>query len=205
MKNLIIPSYMQQSPRYLEAVTFAIKAHEGQERKYTGEAYIVHPIEVADLVHSFADKAKYDADLIRNMTIAALLHDTVEDCEVTYNDIEKSFGVVVRNFVFWLTDVTSKVQGNRRIRKELELERILHAPGNVKDIKICDLLSNTKSIVEHDKDFARVYLSEKGAILAAFRAQMIANGVGDRCSVNKKLLERAERILNESRDAVSAA
>ena len=59
------------------AFAFAKAAHEavGQMRKYTGEPYIVHPVEVADIVQTVAHTEV--------MLAAALLHDTVEDTGVT--------------------------------------------------------------------------------------------------------------------------
>ena len=56
-----------------KAREFATKAHEGQFRKGTERPYIVHPIEVGDIVSSMTQ----DAEVIS----AALLHDTIEDCE----------------------------------------------------------------------------------------------------------------------------
>ena len=55
-----------------EAVEFATKAHEGQFRKGTKRPYIVHPIEVADIVTTMTR----DPEVI----CAAVLHDTIEDC-----------------------------------------------------------------------------------------------------------------------------
>ena len=55
-----------------EAIEFATKAHEGQFRKGTKRSYIVHPIEVADIVTTMTR----DQEVI----CAAVLHDTIEDC-----------------------------------------------------------------------------------------------------------------------------
>ena len=58
-----------------KALEFASNAHNGQTRKYTGEPYIVHPIEVMELVREVID----DPEVLA----AALLHDVVEDCPVS--------------------------------------------------------------------------------------------------------------------------
>ena len=55
-----------------DAIEFATKAHEGQFRKGTRRPYIVHPIEVADIVSAMTN----DEEVI----CAAVLHDTIEDC-----------------------------------------------------------------------------------------------------------------------------
>ena len=56
-----------------KAIEFATKAHEGQLRKGTSRPYIVHPIEVGDIVSTMTR----DEEVIS----AAILHDTIEDCE----------------------------------------------------------------------------------------------------------------------------
>ena len=55
------------------AVKFATKAHAGQFRKGTKRPYIVHPVEVGNIVSTMTE----DEEVIS----AALLHDTIEDCE----------------------------------------------------------------------------------------------------------------------------
>ena len=56
-----------------KAMKFATRAHEGQFRKGTQRPYIVHPVEVSEIVAEMTD----DEDVI----CAAVLHDTIEDCE----------------------------------------------------------------------------------------------------------------------------
>ncbi|MBQ2468719.1 MAG: HD domain-containing protein, partial [Clostridia bacterium] len=65
------------------AFLYARELHEGQFR-VSGEQYICHPVAVAEIVASL----ELDTDSI----CAALLHDTVEDCQVTIEEIEKGFG-----------------------------------------------------------------------------------------------------------------
>ena len=68
-----------------QAIAFATKAHEGQVRKGTDRPYIVHPIEVGEIVASMTD----DEEVIA----AAILHDTIEDCEgVTAEVLRREFG-----------------------------------------------------------------------------------------------------------------
>jgi (p)ppGpp synthase/HD superfamily hydrolase len=162
-----MPSWAE-SPFLQSAVVFATKAHDGQERKYTGEPYIVHPIEVATLCHD-AIMRNCPNDLVRvraklnfeHVFAAALLHDTVEDCNVTFTEIDREFGEATTDLLFWLTDTITKEQGNRATRKRLEAYKLAHAPLEAKIIKLCDIQSNTKSIVDNDPGFAVKYLEEK--------------------------------------------
>lgn len=143
--------------RLLNAMAFAERAHRNQVRKYTGEPYIVHPLEVASIVASVT----VDED----MMIAALLHDTVEDCGVELSTIRKAFGNDVAQLVHELTDVSRPEHGNREARKALDLQHTARASKRGKTIKLADLISNTRSITQHDKDFAVVYMKEKARTL----------------------------------------
>ena len=68
-----------------EALMLAIRAHEGQRRKYTGEPYSTHPIGVSKIIETIPDHTP-------EMVAAALLHDVVEDTPITFLDIKNQFG-----------------------------------------------------------------------------------------------------------------
>jgi (p)ppGpp synthase/HD superfamily hydrolase len=142
-----------------KAQVFATAAHAAVKhvRKYTGEPYIVHPIHVMSIVKTVEHT---DA-----MLAAALLHDTVEDTGVTIDLIEQEFGTEVAELVGWLTDVSKKDDGNRAVRKQMDLEHTAQAPAAAQTIKLADLISNTSSIVKNDPKFAETYLKEKQALL----------------------------------------
>lgn len=140
------------------ALVFATAAHAevGQRRKYTGEPYIVHPIEVMMLVR--------DHDGTDVMQAAALLHDVVEDTNRSMADVAEAFGPAVALLVEELTEPAW--EGNRATRKALECNRLGTISPAGQTIKCADLVSNSRSIIEHDPGFAKVYLKEKAAILA---------------------------------------
>ena len=71
------------SQKIKKAVNFADQAHQGQFRK-SGEPFIIHPINVGMILASL----KMDADTI----IAGLLHDVVEDCDISLSEVRKEFG-----------------------------------------------------------------------------------------------------------------
>ena len=141
------------------ARVFATAAHAavGQTRKYTGEPYVVHPIEVSELVAS--------VNGTEAMVAAALLHDVLEDTEVTVDLLEEQFGSKVADLVLWLTDISRPEDGNRSARKALDRQHSAVAPAAAQTIKVADLISNTRSIVAHDPGFAKVYLEEKRLLL----------------------------------------
>lgn len=148
---------MVSRARIAFAKLFCIVAHGKQKRKYTGEPYYVHPFEVASIVGQYTD----DVPTI----IAALLHDTVEDTWVKNWMIRVLFGKETASIVAEVTDVSVPLDGSRNVRKAIDRNHIAKASYKGQTVKCADLISNTHSIVEHDKNFARVYLAEKELLI----------------------------------------
>lgn len=143
-----------------DAMMFAREVHKDQVRKYTGAPYFDHLAEVAGIVATVLP----EEDFIREELIAiAWLHDTVEDCGVSFGEIDRRFGQLVLNGVRGLTD--NETGKNRAERKAKSRERLAACSGWVQTIKCADLISNTSSIVKHDPEFAKVYLEEKRLLL----------------------------------------
>ncbi len=139
------------------ALAFATLAHGDQKRKYTGVMYIVHPIEVMEIVKTVPHD---DA-----MLAAALLHDVVEDTDVTIEEIEESFGSDVASLVADLTDVSKPEDGNRKFRKAMDREHSAKSSARAQTVKLADLISNSADILENDPNFAKVFLAEKELLL----------------------------------------
>ena len=141
------------------ARVFATAAHAacGQLRKYTYEPYIVHPAEVVSIVSTVPHTEA--------MLAAAWLHDVVEDTGVTLETVRAEFGEEVADLVGWLTDVSRPEQGNRATRKAIDRAHTAMAPAAAQTVKLADLISNARSIMEHDETFARTYLAEKKLLL----------------------------------------
>lgn len=141
-----------------EVARFAAQAHQGQQRKYTGEPYIVHPAEVARLLEKYIKPPKV-------VLAAAWLHDVVEDTCVPLSTIAERFGQEVAHLVDELTDKAIPEMGNRKVRKDFERRRLAAVSLPAKHVKLADLLSNNTSIVSHDPKFSEVYLEEKALLL----------------------------------------
>jgi len=140
------PHYNESQLEDIEhAIDFATTAHAGQKRA-SGEAYISHPIAVANILIEWG----MDIDSI----LAGLLHDTVEDTPATSEDIEKLFG----HNVAFLVDGVTKVSKARSGMKDLEhylpktkdnLSKLLIAVGQdmrVIIIKLADRLHNLSTL-----------------------------------------------------------
>jgi (p)ppGpp synthase/HD superfamily hydrolase len=141
-----------------DARVFAFAAHRaiGQRRKYTLDCYTTHTRAVAQMVsaHGLNDYA----------IAAAHLHDVVEDTHIHYDDIYQMFGERVADMVWHLTDEVTD-GANRATRKARDRARLAVAPADAQSIKLADLIDNTRSIIRHDRAFAKVYLVEMQMLL----------------------------------------
>lgn len=140
-----------------KALDFATKAHGDQVRKYTGEPYTNHLVEVMNIVRT----VKSDD----SMLAAALLHDTIEDTSVTEADVKKEFGDRIAQLVVELTDISKPEDGNRATRKAMDRDKLAKVSDDAQTIKLADLISNGKDIAINDPKFAKVFLNEKRQLL----------------------------------------
>lgn len=157
---------MTDSGIILRAATFAAQKHTGQHRKgERREPYINHPLEVANLLVNIGKVD--DVELIS----AALLHDTVEDCGVTFDEIEESFGPAVAGYVRELTDDKSLPKDER---KRLQVEHAPHMSSGAKQVKLADKISNIHAItISPPSDWSverrREYVKWGGDVVAGLR------------------------------------
>jgi len=123
-----------------QAVLFATKAHEGQFRKGTTRPYILHPLEVGEIVGNMTQ----DEEVIS----AAILHDTIEDCEgVTAEVLCEHFSPRVANLVVQESEDKSKTWMERKTHT---IQSIQAASNAVQMIGLADKLSNMRDI---DRDY----------------------------------------------------
>ena len=142
----------------IDAAQYAAKKHAGQFRKYTNAPYIMHPCRVAGRVaiHDFASE---------ELIAAAYLHDVVEDCDVTIEEIRDQFGLHVARYVEELTN-TSKLSGlNRSARKAADRQRLASVSTSAKIVKLIDRIDNLREIDWKD-EFAKTYSKESRLLVA---------------------------------------
>lgn len=146
--------------RIKEAFSFAAKMHEGQFR-LSGEPYICHPVAVAVIVAELG----LDSDSI----CAALLHDTVEDCNTNLETLAKSFGKDVAMLVDGLTKI---IQVQVADKEEAHIENIrkmllaMNKDIRVIFIKLCDRLHNMRTLSAKKEDRQRAIALETMHIYA---------------------------------------
>lgn len=124
-----------------KAFDVAVDAHKDQRRK-SGEAYIFHPIAVAKIVAS-------EIGLGATSIAAALMHDVVEDTDITVVDMERMFGPKIAKIVEGLTKI-AKVKTEQDVSLQAENFRkmllTLHEDVRVILIKIADRLHNMQTM-----------------------------------------------------------
>lgn len=142
-----------------KADLFASVAHAsiGQKRKYSGVDYIVHPRRVSAIV---ADNGGTE-----DMIAAALLHDVLEDTQVTSDLVAEVFGRKIHKLVVELTDSSKPEDGNRAKRKGIDADRLGTVSQDAQIIKLADLIDNSDDIEANDPSFAKVFLKEKAHLL----------------------------------------
>ncbi|XP_063227533.1 guanosine-3',5'-bis(diphosphate) 3'-pyrophosphohydrolase MESH1 [Bacillus rossius redtenbacheri] len=124
--------------RILKCVNFAATKHKDQRRKDPEKTpYVNHSIGVAYILTEEANVT--DVDVIE----AALLHDTVEDTETTFTEIENEFGAVVRKLVEEVTDDKTKP---KQERKRLQIVHASTTSPGAKLIKLADKLYNLRDL-----------------------------------------------------------
>src|SRR5580698_8441624 len=127
-----------------KAWEFCVHYHEGQKRR-SGEPYIIHPLEVAEVLAEM----QLDATAIA----AGLLHDAVEDTPVTSEEIAEAFGDQVAHIVDGVTKIDKIQFANREDRQAENVRKMLLAMVSdvrVVLIKLADRLHNMRTL-EHLK------------------------------------------------------
>jgi len=134
----------------LKAVEFTAEKHRDQKRKNVeASPYINHPIQVAEMISTVGGID----DLA--VLMAAILHDTVEDTETTFDEIDNAFGPEVRDLVAEVTDDTTL---DKAERKRLQIEHTAHMSDRAKLIKLADKTCNVRDVAQSppkDWDMAR--------------------------------------------------
>lgn len=118
------------------AVIFAATAHVEQLRKGTSLPYIIHPMEVAQILSGI--------DTSEEVLIAGVLHDVLEDTDVSYSDIQNAFGDKIAMIVESCSNSHTASWKERKLRT---INKIATTGVNVALVLSADKLSNLRSIV----------------------------------------------------------
>lgn len=130
---------MEKSGIIEKALKLAVAAHEGQTKKGTDVPYIVHPVEVAIILMKNGASDK--------MVTAGILHDTLEDTDVSEKTIRDDFGEKVLGYVIGASEVLeNRDKVSWKERKDHTVRFLADAPVDIKMISCADKLSNIRSV-----------------------------------------------------------
>jgi len=161
-----------------DAASFANDLHVGQFRKSSGEPYIKHPLYTYKILKKIGIKD-------REILIASLLHDTIEDTHITYNEIKRKFS---KNVADMVKNVSSNKKKIEIIGKpEYLLDKMIKLDDNSLLIKLADRLQNLSDINQVNKGFAEKMYNQ---------TTFIINGlVSERSLTNKH--KKLIRLINK--------
>lgn len=122
----------------IDALVFAAHKHRNQRRKVVeASPYINHPIALARVL-------AVEADVQDEKTlVAAILHDTIEDTETSFEELKERFGKPVAETVAEVSD--DKSQSKQR-RKDLQIEHAPHLSKRAKLVKLADKICNLRDV-----------------------------------------------------------
>lgn len=168
---------------FAEALEFALQAHTGQKRKGDGSSYITHPLQVMFYINKF--KKSTNPWLL---AIVAVLHDTVEDCNISIAEIAQRFGYNVASLVQELTLDKSeyKVFG----KKQYLTMTILKMSSYALAIKLCDRLHNIEDMKTMDEKFISSYIAETKYILKGLKARKLSK-------THKRLMKMIKKAMKQ--------
>jgi len=168
------------------AYDYASKAHKSQKR-HSGDPYIVHPLAVANILAEL----KLDGPTITT----ALLHDTIEDTEATYEEVKKIFGDEIAELVDGVTKISKLEMENKNLTAGDNFRKLILATSKdirVLLVKLADRLHNIRTIHSIDKKEKRERIArETMEIYAPLAERMGIHKVRD------ELEDKAFSVLNE--------
>jgi (p)ppGpp synthase/HD superfamily hydrolase len=152
------------SPTISQSSGYAHCAHRGQVRKYgvPGELpvpYIAHPERVA--------KRAWLEKLCEDAVAAAWLHDVIEDCGVTADDLRQVFDEPVVALVVELTNPSKGLDLPRSERKQIDRAHLSHVSLTARTLKLLDRLDNVKDMHQAPLKFKRLYAEESRLLIEA--------------------------------------
>lgn len=152
---------------YLKALTYAAKVH-GEQKTPTDLPYVTHIVSVAMEVLHACEKSSLDEEKANLAISCALLHDTIEDTDITYDDLYVDFSDEVANGVEALTK--DKTLGTKQAQMQDSIEKLMNQPYEVQMVKLADRITNLSTPPKHwDNDKKKAYLKEASFILSCLK------------------------------------
>ncbi len=155
---------MFSQENYIEVLSFAALAH-GEQKTPKGLPYLAHITCVAMEVINACEKSSLDEEQANLAISCALLHDVIEDTNITYDELYVKFGEKVANGVEALTKDKTKESKQEQMRDSIE--RLLAQPYEVQMVKLADRITNLGTPPKHwNSEKMKKYQKEASLILS---------------------------------------
>lgn len=155
---------MFSQENYIEVLTFAALAH-GEQKTPKGLPYLAHITCVAMEVINACEKSSLDEKKANLAISCALLHDVIEDVNITYDELYTKFGMDVADGVEALTK--NKTLDSKQEQMRDSIERLLTQPYEVQMVKLADRITNLGIPPKHwDSEKIKKYQKEASFILS---------------------------------------
>ena len=155
---------MFSQENYIEVLNFAAIAH-GEQKTPKDLPYIAHITCVAMEVINACEKSSLDEEKANLAISCALLHDVIEDANITYDELYMKFGEKVANGVEALTK--DKTLASKQEQMKDSIERLLTQPYEVQMVKLADRITNLGIPPKHwDNEKILKYQKEASFILS---------------------------------------
>lgn len=166
---------------YKKALHFAAQAHGDQKVPGTQLPYLLHLTSVClEVIGALQNRPESNADLA---IICALLHDVIEDTEVTFEQVQRNFGKAVAEGV-WALSKDESIPNDQRLLDSLK--RIQKQPAEIGMVKLADRISNLKAPPHFwSKDKRKRYLTESRLVYEmlksadAYLAERLLKKIGE--------------------------
>lgn len=169
------------------AIYFATKAHTGQKRKQEDIDMIFHPFTVGMILQ----RNGCDEDIVA----AGILHDVVEDTQYTFDDIERSFGKQIRNYVYDASEPDKSLPWKER--KEHTIEWIKKAPLGSKLIVASDKISNLEDALRNIKKYGQDDVLARNPEEQKWYYVNVYKSCIENLDKNHPIFKRYENVLKE--------
>ena len=158
---------MFSQENYIEVLNFAALAH-GEQKTPKGLPYIAHITCAAMEVINACEKSQLEQNKTDLAISCALLHDVIEDTNITYNEIYVKFGDKIANGVEALTK--DKTKSTKQEQMKDSLERLLAQPYEIQMVKLADRITNLGIPPKHwDSEKMKKYQEEAALILSCLK------------------------------------
>lgn len=158
---------MFSQENYIEVLNFAALAH-GEQKTPKGLPYLAHITCVAMEVINACEKSQLEQNKTDLAISCALLHDVIEDTNITYNEIYVKFGDKIANGVEALTK--DKTKSTKQEQMKDSLERLLAQPYEIQMVKLADRITNLGIPPKHwDSEKMKKYQEEAALILSCLK------------------------------------